>query len=478
MATEPGAGPSTGTGTENGKGGRRGGGTAPGAADRPDAGHLPPGASRTRQLLAASVGNATEWFDWYAYSFLAVYFSAQIFPGGVDDPLVPLLSTFAVFAGGFFMRPIGGLLLGSLADRRGRRTALTVTILAMGAGSLLIAVLPTYATAGALAPALLVLARLVQGLSVGGEFAASTTFLVESAGPGRRGLYSSFQYVSTTVGQLLASGTAALLAALLTQEQMETWGWRVVFLLGALLSVTGFWIRRGAAETHHRAAPGSRPGLFEALTRHPRQSLLIVGITLGGTITYYTWTAYLPTYATVNEDIAAGDALTVSTVALAVFALLQPLAGALSDRVGRRPLLIAFAGGSALLTVPLLAALTGSPWSLLLVALAGMTLLSGYTAIAAAVNAEVFPARVRAAGIGFPYSLSVALFGGTAPYVGTWLEREGRPELFAWWVVLLCAVSLLVYLRLPETAHRPLDGQDHGPRDAAAGPADSAGRPA
>ncbi|WP_407548648.1 MFS transporter [Streptomyces sp. Pv4-95] len=426
------------------------------AKDRATGGIQPP--SQLRQLAAASVGNAVEWYDWYAYSFLAVYFADQVFPPGTGNSLVPLLSTFAVFAVGFFMRPVGGLLMGAVADRRGRRAALTVTILLMGGGSLLVALTPTYASGGVLAPVVLVVARLVQGLSVGGEFAASTTFLVESAGPGRRGLFSSFQYVSTTVGQLLASGTAALLAALLTEGQMGQWGWRVAFFVGALLSLLGLWIRRGAQETRSAAQQAAaRPGLFEALRRHPRQSLLICGITAGGTIAYYTWTTYLPTYAQVNAGFDKGASLTVGTISLAFFALLQPLGGMLSDRIGRKPLLLGFSLGFAVLAVPLLHLVTDAFLSLLLVQCAGMVLLTGYTAVAAAVNAEVFPARVRAAGIGFPYSLTVALFGGTAPYVGTWFQQAGHAGLFPWYVAVLCLVSFCVYLTLPETSRQPLE---------------------
>lgn len=298
----------------------------------------PPTKRPVRQLLAASVGNAVEWYDWYAYTFLATYIAAQVFPKSADNSLVPLLSTFAVFAVGFFMRPVGGLLMGAVADRHGRRAALTVTILLMGGSSLLVGLTPTYAAVGVLAPVILVLARLLQGLSVGGEFAASTTFLVESAGPGRRGLFSSFQYVSTTVGQLVASGIATLLVDTLNDGQMNGWGWRVPFVLGAVLSLVGFWIRQGAQETRsaeQQEAP--RPGLFEALRRHPRESLLIGGITAGGTIAYYTWTSYLPTYAELNAGIEKSDALLAGTISLAFFALLQPLGGLLSDRFGRRP---------------------------------------------------------------------------------------------------------------------------------------------
>ncbi len=411
-----------------------------------------------RQLLAASVGNAVEWYDWYAYTFLATYIAGQVFPKSADNSLVPLLSTFAVFAVGFFMRPVGGLLMGAVADRRGRRAALTVTILLMGGSSLLVGLTPTYASVGVLAPVVLVAARLLQGLSVGGEFAASTTFLVESAGPGRRGLFSSFQYVSTSAGQLAASGIAALLVATLSEGQMDGWGWRLPFLLGAVLSLVGFWIRQGAYETHRAPAEqAERPRLFDALRHHPRQSLLICGITAGGTIAYYTWTSYLPTYAELNTDISKSQALLAGTLSLAFFALLQPVGGLLSDRLGRRPLLLFFGVGFAVLSVPLLKSLNGSFGSLLLVSCAGMVLLTGFTSISAAVNAEVFPARVRAAGIGFPYSLTVALFGGTAPYVGTLFKEIGRPGLFPWYVAVVCLASSVVYLRLPETAHKELE---------------------
>ncbi|MGW1894873.1 MFS transporter [Streptomyces sp. NPDC002004] len=426
------------------------------ADPRPDA--VTPVTRPVRQLFAASVGNAVEWYDWYAYTFLATYIADQVFPKGSGSSLIPLLSVFAVFAVGFFMRPVGGLLMGAVADRRGRRAALTVTILLMGGSSLLVALTPTYASAGVLGPLVLVVARLAQGLSVGGEFAASTTFLVESARPGRRGLFSSFQYVSTTAGQLVASGISAALVGALSDAAMETWGWRVPFLVGAALSLVGFWIRRGATETRgEERRQGPRPGLLDALRHHPRASLLIGGITAGGTLAYYTWTSYLPTYAQLNAGVTKSDALLAGTLSLAFFGLLQPVGGLLSDRFGRRPPLLFFGVGFALLSVPLLRSLHGSFTGLLLVQCAGMVLLTGFTSVSAAVNAEVFPARVRAAGIGFPYSLTVALFGGTAPYVGTLFKEIGSPGLFPWYVAVLCLVSAAVYLRLPETAHRELD---------------------
>ncbi|MEU4542653.1 MFS transporter [Nonomuraea dietziae] len=417
--------------------------------------------SRGRQLLAASVGNVVEWYDWYAYSFLAVYFSSQVFPKN-DNPLVPVLSAFAIFAVGFFMRPLGGLLVGSFADRFGRKAAMTFTIILMGAGSLLLAVTPTYAAAGVLAPIILTLARLIQGLSVGGEFAAATTFLVESAPPGRRGLFSSFQYVSTTIGQLLASGLAALLATMLSKADMSSYGWRIPFVIGAVISLVGLWIRKGADETSAvsqeiQEGRAERPKLFEFLVRYPTKAAMIVGITVAGTVAYYTWTTFLPTYAQQNVGFDPAMSLQVGTISLLFFMVLQPLLGMLSDRIGRRPMLIAFGLAFTLLPVPMLGALSNSFGSLLTIQLIGMVFLGCFTSISAAVNSELFPTRVRASGAGFPYSLTVAIFGGTAPLIGTALKDAGNSGLFPWYMSALALISTLVYVfALKETKDQPL----------------------
>ncbi|MEV0617254.1 MFS transporter [Nonomuraea sp. NPDC050404] len=418
--------------------------------------------SRVRQLMAASIGNVVEWYDWYAYSALATFFSVQIFPPSADDPLLPLLSAFGIFAVGFFMRPLGGLLVGAFADRYGRKSAMTFTIILMGVGSLLVGLTPTYAAVGVLAPIMLTLARLIQGLSVGGEFAAATTFLVESAPKGRRGLFSSFQYVSTTIGQLIATGMAALLATMLIHADMNSWGWRIPFFVGAVLSLVGLWIRKGADETSAVAeeiqrGETKRPGLFEFLRSYPRSAATIVGITVAGTVAYYTWTTFLPTYANITVGFDKAQALQIGTISLLFFMILQPLAGMLSDRVGRKPLLIAFGLGFLILPVPLLGMLTDAYWSLLVVQLIGMVFLSGFTSISAAVNSELFPTRVRAAGAGFPYSLTVALFGGTAPLIGTALQEAKNPGLFPWYMSALALVSTLVYIFvLRETKDQPL----------------------
>ncbi|SDK23145.1 MFS transporter, MHS family, alpha-ketoglutarate permease [Nonomuraea maritima] len=418
--------------------------------------------SRVRQLMAASIGNVVEWYDWYAYTFLATYFSAQVFPTSSGNSLVPLLSSFAVFAVGFFMRPLGGLVVGAFADRYGRKAAMTFTIVLMGVGSLIVGLTPTYAAAGVLAPAILTLARLVQGLSVGGEFAAATTFLVESAPEGRRGLFSSFQYVSTTIGQLLASGLAAVLATVLATAEMDSYGWRIPFVVGAVLSLVGLWIRSGADETSAvaeeiRQGRAERPGMFDFLKQHPRSAATIVGITVAGTVAYYTWTSFLPTYAQITVGFDKAESLQIGTISLVFFMILQPLLGMLSDRIGRRPMLITFGAGFLLLPVPLLGLLTDAYASLLVVQLVGMVFLGCFTSISAAVNSELFPTRVRAAGAGFPYSLTVAIFGGTAPFIGTALQEAGNPELFPWYMSALALVSTIVYVFvLKETSGKPL----------------------
>ncbi|MFI9842942.1 MFS transporter [Nonomuraea sp. NPDC051941] len=417
--------------------------------------------SRVRQLTAASIGNVVEWYDWYAYTALATVFSVQVFPKDAGG-LVPLLSTYGVFAVGFFMRPLGGLLVGSFADRFGRKAAMTFTIVLMGAGSLLVGVTPTYEAVGLLAPVLLTLARLIQGLSVGGEFAAATTFLVESAPTGRRGLFSSFQYVSTTIGQLLALGLSALLAANLDKADLSSYGWRIPFIVGAVLSLVGLWIRKGADETSAVAeeiqrGEVKRPKLFEFLVGYPKEAATIVGITVAGTVAYYTWTTFLPTYAQITVGFDVAESLEIGTISLLFFMVLQPLLGMLSDRIGRKPMLITFGAAFVILPVPLLSMLGNSFGSLLTVQLIGMLFLGCFTSISAAVNSELFPTRVRAAGAGFPYSLTVALFGGTAPLIGTALKDAGNVGVFPYYMSALALISTLVYIFvLKETKDQPL----------------------
>ncbi|SDH14411.1 MFS transporter [Agrococcus jejuensis] len=415
---------------------------------------------RLRQISAAAVGNAIEWYDWYIYSLLAAYFAAQYFPSDSESTLVPLLSALAVFAVGFVMRPIGGLLVGWFADRVGRKAALNVTVIGMGAGSLLIAVIPTYESIGILAPIALVVARMVQGLSAGGEYAAAAAFLVESAPNHRRGFFASFFYQSAIIGNLFAIGLTSLLSTTLSAEDMTAWGWRVPFAVGAVVAVSGYWIRRHAEETHTLLADMEsgaveKPSPFEFL-KHPKLVVQTIGITAAGTLIYYVWTVYMPTYANVVTGLDTRLGLGSTAITLVFFLILQPIVATISDKVGRKPVLLVFGCAFVFGTVPMLSLLQDSFWSLLLVQMLGAGFLACWTSILNAVFAELWPARVRAAGAGLPYSSAVALFGGTGPYIATAFAQAGNPEYFGYYLTAIAIISTVTYLTLKETAHKPL----------------------
>ncbi|WP_051731879.1 MFS transporter [Kitasatospora phosalacinea] len=437
---------------------------APAARDAAPPAEPGPPARPVRQLLAAGAGHFVEAYDWYLYGYLAVYFAARVFPSSSGDSLVPLLDSFAVFALAFAARPIGALVMGRYADRSGRRATLTVTISLMGLGSLLMGLAPDYRSAGLLAPLLVVVGRLLQGFSLGGEYAAASVFLLESARPDRRALFTSFQYVAATAGHIVA-GLLVVAAAHATDDSMGTWGWRLPLIAGALLSAVGLWLRRGARETHRAVPEARRPapgGMFAGVRRYPVASLLVFGLTVGGTVGYYVWTSFLPVYAQLTVHADKADAVLSGTLSLVVFGVLQPFAGALSDRIGRRPMLVAFGVLSVFGTVPLLGMLSGSFWNLVLVQSLGMLAVTPYTAVAGAAVAELFPADYRARGTGLPYAAAVALFGGTAPYVGTWFKAAGRTDAFPWYIAVLGGVTAVTALlardldRAPEPAADPV----------------------
>ncbi|MFM1653586.1 MFS transporter [Brevibacillus sp. B_LB10_24] len=410
----------------------------------------------TSNIFKGSVGNLIEWYDWYVYSAFAVYFSAEFFPKG--DVTSQLLNTAAVFAVGFLMRPIGSLLLGSYADRHGRRAALTLSITVMAAGSLVIAFTPGYSSIGVLAPIILVLARLLQGLSLGGEYGTSATYLSEMASSGRRGFYSSFQYVTLVAGQLVALGVQIILQQILSEADMKSWGWRIPFVIGALGALAVLWLRRTMDESEQFQKMGSkdrkRAGTIRALMKHPRAVLTVVGLTLGGTVAFYTYTTYLQKFMVNTEGLPKEVVSWVNFIALLVFVVLQPLAGMLSDRIGRRPLLMGFGILGTLLTVPLFLILerTKSPFAAFLLMMAGLIIVTGYTSINAIVKAELFPTEIRALGVGFPYGVTVAVFGGTAEYIALWCKSSGIEPLFYYYVAACIAVSLIVYWRMGESS--------------------------
>ncbi|WP_461010465.1 MFS transporter [Streptomyces capparidis] len=414
------------------------------------------GNAHWRKIWVGSAGNMVEWFDWFVYASFATYFADAFFPDGNET--AKLMNTAGIFAVGFFMRPVGGWLLGRVGDRKGRKAALTLTVTLMSASALMIAAAPTYAVAGYGGAAVLLLARLLQGLSVGGEYAASATYLTEASAPGRRGFASSFQYVSMTAGQLCGLGLLLILQSTLSEDALHDWGWRVPFVVGALGAAVVFYLRRNMLETEvyeEAGEPATDRGTVRALLRHRREAALVMALTMGGTVAYYTYTTYLTKYLHNSAGLSKHTATLVSFCALFVFMCLQPLAGALSDRIGRRPLLISFAIGSTFLTVPVMTLLkrVDSFWPAFGLALFALIVITGYTSINACVKAELFPTGVRALGVALPYALANAMFGGTAEYVALAFKNGGAESGYYWYVAGCAAVSLVVYLSMRETAN-------------------------
>jgi metabolite-proton symporter len=415
---------------------------------------------RIKAIVGASSGNLVEWYDFYAYAFTSIYFAAAFFPAG--DRTSQLMATAGIFAVGFFMRPLGGWLFGWIADKHGRKNSMVISVLMMCAGSLMIAVLPTYQTIGALAPALLLVARLAQGLSVGGEYGTAATYMSEVAGKGHRGFYSSFQYVTLIGGQLLALLVLVLLQQLLTVDQLKAWGWRIPFVIGALTAVVAMYLRRSLVETGSEEAMHSKEaGSLLALLKHKRSVLLVLAFTMGGSLYFYTFTTYMQKYLVNTAHMDVNTVSAVITAVLVIYMLLQPVFGALSDRIGRKNNMLLFSGSATLATVPLLGSLgqVSSPYVAFVLVLAALVIASFYTAISGVVKAELFPSTVRALGVGFTYAVGNALFGGTAEYVALSLKASGREEWFAWYVTTMVAVAFAASVMMPDTRRKSyLDG--------------------
>ncbi|MED2752854.1 MFS transporter [Bacillus thuringiensis] len=407
-------------------------------------------------IFKGSVGNLIEWYDWYVYSAFAVYFSAEFFPKG--DPTSQLLNTAAIFAVGFLMRPIGSLLMGRYADRHGRRAALTLSITVMAGGSLIIACTPSYESIGIMAPIILVLARLLQGLSLGGEYGTSATYLSEMASSGRRGFYSSFQYVTLVAGQMVALGVQIVLQQLLSEPDMKAWGWRIPFIIGAMGAVAVLWLRRTMDESEQfsniKSQKRESAGTVRALMKHPKAVLTVVGLTLGGTVAFYTYTTYLQKFMVNTVGLPKEVVSWINFVALLIFVVLQPIAGLLSDKIGRRPLLMAFGILGTLLTAPIFFFMekTTEPIVAFLLMMVGLIIVTGYTSINAIVKAELFPTEIRALGVGLPYALTVAIFGGTAEFIALWLKSIGMESLFYFYVAGCIAISFITYWRMDESS--------------------------
>ena len=428
-------------------------------------GGAPQRRSRLKNIVGGSAGNLVEWFDWYVYGSFALYFAPVFFPQG--DRTAQLLQTAAIFAVGFLMRPIGAWLMGIYADRRGRKEGLTLSVTLMCGGSLMIAVAPTYAQAGLLSPAILLIARLTQGLSLGGEYGSSATYMSEIADRERRGFWSSFLYVTIIGGQLSALALLVALQALLGEDAMQAWGWRIGFLTGALLAVVVFFIRRGLDETlsYQNIAANSdrrKSGLVTLFREHPREAFLIIGITAGGTASFYAFTVYMQKFLVNTSGFDRASASQIMTIALLILLVLQPVVGRISDIVGRRRVMMVFGIGGTFLTYPIFTALAqtqdaGRAFALIM---AGLLMLTGYTSINAIVKAELFPADIRALGVALPYALANTIFGGTAEYVALWLKDAGRESWFYVYISVLSAIYLACVLRMRETKDHSLILED------------------
>ncbi|KIQ33959.1 alpha-ketoglutarate permease [Variovorax paradoxus] len=409
---------------------------------------------RVFAIMAASSGNLVEWFDFYVYAFSALYFAPAFFPK--SDPTAQLLNTAGVFAAGFLMRPIGGWLFGRVADRLGRKTSMLISVTMMCGGSLVIACLPTYAQIGAWAPFLLLVCRLFQGLSVGGEYGTTATYMSEVALRGQRGFFSSFQYVTLIGGQLLAVLVIVVLEQLLTEPELKSWGWRIPFVIGAIAAVVALLLRRTLHETQSAEAKankeaGSMAGLFK---HHTSAFLTVLGYTAGGSLIFYTFTTYMQKYLVNTVHLPIKTASYVMTGALFVYMCMQPVFGALSDRIGRRTNMLLFGGLGALATVPILTALqyTTSPVLAFVLIIVALAIVSFYTSISGIVKAEMFPPEVRALGVGLAYAVANAIFGGSAEYVALGLKSLGHESAFFWYVSGMMVIAFLVSLRLPKQA--------------------------
>jgi MFS transporter, MHS family, alpha-ketoglutarate permease len=416
--------------------------------------------NRRRSLVAVTLGHALEWYDWGVYAIFVPFFATQFFDP--HDDVSAVLSSLAVFAVGFVARPVGGFVVGALADRVGRTPMMMLTVGGMAVGSLLIGVSPTYTEIGVGASAILLLARVLQGLSTGGELPTAQTYLAELAPARRRGRWSSVIYIASVGGNTVGVLLGVVLTLALTATQMSAFGWRIPFLLGAVLGLASWWLRRDLHEstafTAERAAEPAgdvTSSSVRALVR--RRVLQVVGLTVGPTVAYYAWVVAMPSYAISSLRIPSASAYLTGVVASLIMMASLPGWGALSDRLGRRPVLLIGAGGSAIAVVGLQSLLGSSWWRLGTVMTVVAVLVGAMVAILPAVYAELFPTRIRTTGLAMPYSVAVALFGGTAPYLQSWLGVRAGPGAFAWYTVALLLVTAVTVATLPETRLAVLD---------------------
>lgn len=418
---------------------------------------------RVKTLVGGSIGHFIEWFDWAIYGLMAGVIAAQMFPA--SDPAVSLISSLSAFAIGFIGRPIGAIILSPMADKYGRRTLLAATIVMSGAGSLIIGLCPNYAQIGILAPIIIVLSRLLQGFAGGAEYQISATFLNEHASIKNRAFAASPQQISIGLSVLAATAVAAMTTTFFSPDTLQAWGWRIPYLLGAAISVYGFFMRRGLDETPAFAANAKKMAnrslgsILAALAKHPREALIVFVLQMNGVL-YYLWLIFLPTYANMIGGLSRPEGFTGNMISTVVYMIGVPTFAYISDRIGRKPLLFATAILFLIFVYPLLSLLSGqvSFWTFTFVSAVGALFLSMNNGVLGTVLSELFPTSVRTSGIGIPYAVCAALFGGTAPLVATWLHGLGGVWYVSLYAMLICVISIVTHLFLtPETRGRSLD---------------------
>ncbi|WP_137826802.1 MULTISPECIES: MFS transporter [Brevibacterium] len=416
--------------------------------------------TKRRSVAASTVGNILEWYEWSAYAVFTPFIAAAMFNS--EDPVSAVLATLGVFAVGFLMRPLGGIVFGRIADRRGRKFVLITTMLIMAAGSFLIAVMPGYAQIGAAASFVLLIVRVAQGFAHGGESATANSYIAEIAPAHRRGFWGSIVFVAIFGGSVLAYTVGGAITNLFSETAVSEWAWRIPFVLGALLALVALWMRRGMIESEVFAQSESEktlPAEAVAINRRrvTRAIILVVLMTSGITAAHYTWSSYASTLAITERGMDPQSAYWATVGAQLIALVSLPFWGALSDRVGRRPMLIGFGLLMAVLQFPLMGMITSAGWTLFAASSIALLIVAIAGALLSAVLSEAFPTKVRTQGIGFAYSVSVAVFGGTAPYLNGLFNSLDLSWLSNGWVILLCCATIIAVALLPETKGKDLN---------------------